>query len=66
VKRTGTWYTYGDERLGQGRERVMELLSENPDLLNKIENEVREKLGFVTQTPKAPASPEAKPSRSKK
>ncbi|MBM3325311.1 MAG: recombinase RecA [Calditrichaeota bacterium] len=66
VKRTGTWYAYGDERLGQGRERVVELLVENPDLLGKIENEVREKLGFARPVPKAAVEPEAKTSRSKK
>ncbi|MFH1009871.1 MAG: recombinase RecA [bacterium] len=66
VKRTGTWYAYGDERLGQGRERVVELLTENADLLSKIESEVREKLGFVPRIPKTAVEPEAKTSRSKK
>ncbi len=66
VKRTGTWYTYGDERLGQGRERVVELLAENADLLGKIETEVREKLGFVSHAPKAAAVPETKTARGKK
>lgn len=47
VTKSGTWYSYGDDRLGQGKERVVELLNENPDLLNKIEIAVRTHLGYV-------------------
>jgi len=63
VKRTGTWYSYGDERLGQGRERVIELLIENADLLKKMEAEVRTKLGFALPAAKTSAEPEPKPTR---
>jgi recombination protein RecA len=66
VKRTGTWYSYSDERLGQGRERVVELLVENADLLKKIEAEVRTKLGFALPAAKATSEPESKPARSSK
>jgi len=44
LKRSGTWYSYGEERLGQGRDRVMSLLLENPDLKEAIEGKVREAL----------------------
>ena len=47
VSKSGTWYSYGDERLGQGKERVVELLKETPDLLKKIETAVRQQLGFA-------------------
>ncbi|MEJ5364446.1 MAG: recombinase RecA [Desulfosoma sp.] len=43
VERSGTWYSYGGERLGQGRENVKNFLRENPDLLLAIENKVRER-----------------------
>ncbi|WP_448384065.1 recombinase RecA [Desulfosoma sp.] len=43
VERSGTWYSYGGERLGQGRENVKNFLRENPDLLFAIENKVRER-----------------------
>ncbi len=46
VKRSGTWYSYGEERLGQGRERVMTFLAENVDIQQEIEAKVREKLGL--------------------
>jgi recombination protein RecA len=47
VAKSGTWYSYGDERLGQGKERVVELLKEQPAVLKKIETAVRQQLGFV-------------------
>ncbi|ROR03533.1 recombinase RecA [Desulfosoma caldarium] len=43
VERSGTWYAYNGERLGQGRENVKNFLRENPDLLLEIENKVRER-----------------------
>lgn len=41
VKRAGSWYSYRDEKLGQGREKSKEFLKENPNLLKEIEEEVR-------------------------
>ena len=41
VKRAGSWYSYRDEKLGQGREKSKEFLKDNPDLLKEIEEEVR-------------------------
>ncbi|MBD3167326.1 recombinase RecA [bacterium] len=45
-QRSGTWFSYGDERLGQGRERVRLFLEENPDLLAEVEQKVREITGL--------------------
>lgn len=42
AKKSGSWYTYGDERLGQGREAAKELLRTTPDLRDEIEKKVRE------------------------
>ncbi len=47
VEKSGTWFSYGEERLGQGRENVKSLLEGNPDLLAQIEQKVREKLGLI-------------------
>ncbi len=47
LTRSGTWFSYGEERLGQGRERVRLFLNENPQLLAEIEAKVREKLALV-------------------
>lgn len=41
VKKAGAWYSYGEERLGQGRENAKEFLEENPELLKEIEHKVR-------------------------
>ncbi|TLM77873.1 MAG: DNA recombination/repair protein RecA, partial [Actinobacteria bacterium] len=46
VAKSGAWYTYGDDRLGQGREAAKEFLRENPDLRNEVEGRVRESLGL--------------------
>jgi recombination protein RecA len=42
VERSGTWYSYNGERLGQGRENVKNFMRENPDLVAEIEQKVRE------------------------
>ncbi len=42
AKKSGAWYTYGEERLGQGREAAKQTLKENPDLREEIELKVRE------------------------
>jgi len=41
VTKTGTWFTYGDQRLGQGRENAKAYLEENPRLLDEIESRIR-------------------------
>lgn len=42
VNKSGSWFNYGEERLGQGRDAAKRALKENPDLRNEIENKVRE------------------------
>lgn len=44
VKKSGTWYSYGDEKLGQGRDKAREFLKENPQLLSEIDIQVRNRL----------------------
>jgi recombination protein RecA len=46
VAKSGAWYTYGTERLGQGREAAKDFLRENPALRNEIEIKVRTELGL--------------------
>ncbi|MDK9699286.1 MAG: recombinase RecA [bacterium] len=46
IARSGTWFSYGDERLGQGRDRARLSLEERPELLAKVEREVRQHLGL--------------------
>ncbi|MDA8336646.1 MAG: recombinase RecA [Peptococcaceae bacterium] len=44
IQKSGAWYSYRDERLGQGRENVKEFMKEHPDLVAAIEKEIREKV----------------------
>jgi len=55
VAKSGAWYTYGNERLGQGREAAKDFLRENPALRDEIENKVRVELGLPPLAAAAPA-----------
>jgi recombination protein RecA len=47
VEKSGTWFAFGGERLGQGRENVKQFLKENPAITSAIEDRVRRELGLV-------------------
>ena len=59
VKKSGSWYTYGEERLGQGREAAKSTLEQNPDLRNIIELQVREEYGIPATDLLAASAPAA-------
>ena len=44
VKKAGSWFSFNDDKLGQGRDKAKEFLAANPDILNQVETLVREKL----------------------
>lgn len=44
LKKSGAWFYYGEQRLGQGRENVKNYFLQNPDFMDKIEGEIREKM----------------------
>ncbi len=46
INKSGAWYSYGDTRLGQGRENARQFLKDNPDMKGEIENKVLKELGF--------------------
>jgi recombination protein RecA len=46
IEKSGAWYSYKGERIGQGRENTKKFLVENPDILQRVENEVREKFNL--------------------
>lgn len=48
IEKSGAWYSFGGERIGQGRENAKEYLKEHPEALHEIEVKVREKFGIVT------------------
>src|SRR5437588_7835464 len=45
VRKSGAWYTYDADQLGQGKENARNFLRENPDVANEIEKRIKEKLG---------------------
>ena len=46
VRKSGAWYTYEGDQLGQGKENARNYLRENPDIANEIEKKIKEKLGI--------------------
>jgi recombination protein RecA len=46
IRKSGAWYTYEGDQLGQGKENVRQFLKDNPDLANEIEKKIKEKLGI--------------------
>jgi len=55
IDKKGAWYTWGDEKVGQGRENAKQYLEQNPDMAALIEQAVREKMAQKAQ-PQAPLS----------
>ena len=58
VEKSGTWFSYGGERLGQGREKVKLFLKQNPEIFDAIDTRVRKELGLTAEPAEEPA-PEA-------
>jgi recombination protein RecA len=68
VRKSGAWYTYEGDQLGQGKENARNFLRDNPDTANEIEKKIKEKLGVgprldadVTAPAGTPASTPAAP-----
>ncbi|MGO9442149.1 MAG: recombinase RecA [Terriglobales bacterium] len=54
VEKSGSWFSYKGERIGQGRENARQFLKDNRDIARKIEDEVRKKLGMAIPGEKTP------------
>ncbi|MFQ5716460.1 MAG: recombinase RecA [Nitrospinales bacterium] len=63
ISKSGTWYSYGENRIGQGRENARNFLKTNPDIFNEVERKLREILNMPssnsTETETAAAAPGA-------
>ena len=70
AKKSGAWYTYGEERLGQGREAAKQTLKNNPELRDELEAKVREEYDMVVdsdnQAEGSELTPAPKPGKGKK
>ena len=64
IDKSGSWYSYNGERIGQGRENVKKFFQDNPDLLETVDVKVREAVGLLT--PKTDAKTEKADSKKNK
>jgi recombination protein RecA len=61
IRKSGAWYTYDGDQLGQGKEKAREFLKDNPDVAAEIEKKILEKLGVGQTTGDAAGGPELPP-----
>jgi recombination protein RecA len=71
VEKSGSWFSYKGERIGQGRETARQFLKDNPDIRQSIDTELRKALGLTKPEPaaaaaEAPPSPAPKPAPARK
>jgi recombination protein RecA len=75
IDKSGSWYSYNGERIGQGRENVKKYFDENPDIYRDITEKVQQKMGLTVskdnatedqKTPAAASGTEEKPKSGKK
>lgn len=59
IKKSGAWYYFGEERLGQGRENVKILFKQQPEFAANIESQIREQMKEAIEAKKAGATPQA-------
>ena len=55
IEKSGAWYSYKSERIGQGRDNARQFLKDNPDVRKKLDTELRKALGMVKVEAPAPA-----------
>ncbi len=55
VEKSGSWYSYKGERIGQGRENARQFLKDNPDIRQNVDAELRKALGLTRKEPEAVA-----------
>jgi recombination protein RecA len=57
VEKSGAWFSYGDLRIGQGRENAKQFFRDNPDIAAEVEHKLREKIGLPTAEVAAASTP---------
>lgn len=66
IQKSGTWYAFGDEKIGQGRENAKQFLIDNPETSKKVELKIRQELGLIPMLPQEKETPKQNPSSSDK
>jgi recombination protein RecA len=54
INKSGAWYSYGENRIGQGRENAREFLLKEPQIMAEIERKVRLGIGLINETAEKP------------
>ncbi len=57
IEKSGSWYSYKGERIGQGRENARQFLKDNKDVMARLDTEVRKALGLIAAPPQPAAAP---------
>ena len=65
IEKSGTWFSFGGERIGQGREQAKAFLREHPEVLQQLEGKLFEKFG-IRRGPVAVPAPVEEPPEEKK
>ncbi len=63
IEKSGSWYSYKGERIGQGRENAKQFLKDNADVREKVDTELRKLLGLIKPDPAAPQEPAGPPAK---
>jgi recombination protein RecA len=53
IEKMGAWFSYGDGKIGQGRENAKNFLKENPDIMNEIIEKVKSFIGLTEESEKS-------------
>src|SRR4051812_39056038 len=61
VEKSGSWFSYKGDRIGQGRENARQFLKDNPDIKENLDTELRKTLGLIKQEPAVQAPPTPEP-----
>ena len=61
IKKSGSWFSYGDERLGQGRDKVKDIIENDPEFAEKLENQIKEKIKEQQESSNHKYQPKAAP-----
>ena len=61
IKKGGSWFSYGDRRLGQGRDNVKQLIKDEPEFAAQLEQEIKEKIAEVQAASDKKYQPKAAP-----
>ncbi len=59
IEKSGAWYSYGKDRIGQGKDNVRDYLKEHPDIAREIEDKIRAAAGMATAVQEAQPQPPA-------